>query len=228
MRMRTWLVCAGALLIVPVIRSQVSSGGGQTPTKVGIISMQAAVIATAEGKQASAGLQTQFAARSAELQNLQKQLQDLQARLQSSTLSDQDRAKLQIDGDRLNRSYQRKQQYFQDDLNAAQQEIGGMIGRKLLEVIDQYAKENGYAVILDTSAQQTPVVWGATQVDVTQEITKRYDQSHPVKADASLAKPTNAPGGQARAETVGNKTDWKGTQDPPSQTEGGARAQTKR
>jgi len=78
-------------------------------------------------------------------------------------------------------------------LNAAQQEIGGTIGRKLLEVINQYAKENGYAVILDTSAQQTPVVWGAAQADVTQEITKRYDQSHPVKADATAAKSAAPP-----------------------------------
>ena len=189
MKMRTWVVCAGALLIVPVIRSQVGSGGGQTPTKVGIISMQAAVIATAEGKQASAELQSQFAARSAELQNIQKQLGDLQAKVQSPTLSEPERARLQREGEAQNRAYQRKQQYFQDDLNAAQQQIGGTIGRKLLEVINQYAKENGFAVILDTSAQQTPVVWGAAQADVTQEITKRYDQSHPVKATAAPAKP---------------------------------------
>lgn len=194
MKIRTIAVCAGVLLIVPVIRSQVSSNaGGAAPSKVGIVSMQAAIIATAEGKQASAELQTQFAARSTELQNLQKQLQDLQAKLQSPTLSDQDKAKLQADGDRLNRAYQRKQQYFQDDLNNAQQEIGGNIGRKLLEVIDQYAKENGYAVILDTSAQQTPVVWGATQSDVTQAITKLYDQRHPAKAEATPAKPATPP-----------------------------------
>jgi outer membrane protein len=191
--MRTWVACAGALLIVPVIRAQVNSGGGQTPTKVGTISMQAAVLATAEGKQASAGLQTQFAARSAELQKLQKQLEDLQAKVQSPTLSEPERARLQREGEAMNRAYQRKQQYFQDDLNAAQQEIGGTIGRKLLEVINQYARENGYAVILDTSAQQTPVVWGAAQADVTQEITKRYDQSHPVKADVSPTKPATPP-----------------------------------
>jgi outer membrane protein len=182
-------VCAGALLIVPVIQSQVSSGGGPAPSKVGIISMQSAIIATAEGKQASAELQTQFAARSTELQNLQKQLEALQAKIQSPTLSEPERAKLQGDGDRLSRVYQRKQQYFQDDLNNAQQEIGGNIGRKLLDVINQYARENGYAVILDTSAQQTPVVYGAAQVDVTQAVAKLYDQGHPPKATAAPAKP---------------------------------------
>jgi hypothetical protein len=58
-----------------------------------LISLQAAVVGTAEGKQASAELQTQFAARSAELQNLQKQIEDPQAKLQSgqATLSDEER-----------------------------------------------------------------------------------------------------------------------------------------
>ncbi|HTP69652.1 MAG TPA: OmpH family outer membrane protein [Dongiaceae bacterium] len=194
MKIRIVVVCAGALLIVPVIRSQVSSSaGGAAASKVGVISMQGAIMATAEGKQASAELQSRFAARSTELQNLQKQLQDLQAKMQSPTTSDQEKGKAQADGERLNRAYTRKQQYFQDDLTNAQQEIGGNIGRQLLDVISQYARDNGYTVILDTSAQQTPVVWVAAQVDVTQEVVKLFDQKHPAKAEAVPAKPATPP-----------------------------------
>jgi len=40
-------------------------------------------------------------------------------------------------------------------------------------------------VIFDTSAQNTPVVYAANQIDVTQEIIRLYDQNYPVKAGAA-------------------------------------------
>ena len=63
------------------------------------------------------------------------------------------------------------------------------IGRKLMNVVDKYSRDNGYAVILDTSSQQTPVIYGAPTVDVTQEIIHLYDQQYPVKAAATSSKP---------------------------------------
>lgn len=192
MKIRTVVIGLGALMLVPAIWSQVSGQGAQPPSKVGTISLQAAVVNTAEGKQASGELQTQFAPRSAELQNMQKQIEDLQAKLQSgqATLSDEEKERLQRQGERLTHTFQRKQQYFQDDLNLAQQDQINSIGRKLVEVLNKYSKDNGYTVVLDTSSQQTPVVYGAPQVDITQDITRLYDESHPVKTTATPSKPT--------------------------------------
>lgn len=184
MNMRSFGIGVIALPLVPAIWSQVGSTGAPAPSKVGTISLQAAIVNTAEGKQASAELQTHFAARSTELQNLQKQIKDIQAKLQSSqqVLSEVERSRLQREGERLTGTLQRKQQYFQEDLNAAQQDMMNNVGPKLAEVLSKYSKENGYSVILDTSSQQTPVVYGAPQVDVTEEIMKLYDQSHPAKS----------------------------------------------
>jgi len=42
-------------------------------------------------------------------------------------------------------------------------------------------------VILDTSSQQTPVIYAANQIDVTQDIIHLYDQAYPVKASATSA-----------------------------------------
>jgi outer membrane protein len=189
---RSLVTGAIALLSLPAIWSQVGGTAAPAPSKVGTISLQSAIVNTAEGKQASAELQSQFAARSSELQNMQKQIEALQAKLQSSQamLSDEERGRLQRDGEKLSRTFQRKQQYFQDDLNVAQQDIVNNIERKLGDVLNRYSQENGYTVILDTSSQQTPVVYGAPQVDVTEEITKLYDQSHPSKsAPATTPKP---------------------------------------
>lgn len=193
MNMRSFSIGVIALPLVPAIWSQVGSTGAPAPSKVGTISLQAAIVNTAEGKQASAELQTQFAARSTELQNLQKQIKDIQAKLQSrqQVLSEGESGRLQREAERLTGTLQRKQQYFQEDLNAAQQDMMNNIGPKLADVLSKYSKENGYSVILDTSSQQTPVVYGAPQVDVTEEITKLYDQSHPAKSTPTTTpKPT--------------------------------------
>jgi outer membrane protein len=195
MNMRLFGIGVIALLLVPAIWSQVGSSGAPAPSKVGTISLQAAIVNTAEGKQASAELQTQFAARSTELQNLQKQIKDIQAKLQSSqqVLSEGESGRLQREAERLTSTLQRKQQYFQEDLNAAQQDIMNNIGRKLADVLGKYSKENGYSVILDTSSQQTPVVYGVPQLDVTEEITKLYDQSHPAKSTPTTTPKATTP-----------------------------------
>lgn len=179
---------AAVLLLAPHVWGQSSGGGaGAVPSKVGVINVQAAIAGSAEGKEAAAELQSQFAPRATELQNLQKQIEDVQTRLRTgqTTLSDDEQARLRREGDQLTRVYQRKQQEAQDDSNDAQQEVVNRIGQKMLAVLDKYSKENGYAVILDTSAQQTPVVYSSNQVDVTQEIIRLYDQTNPVKTGAS-------------------------------------------
>src|ERR1019366_1015991 len=127
-----------------------------------------------------------------ELQNLQKQIEELRNRLQTgqSTLSDEEKARLAREGDQLSRAFQRKQQEFQDDTNDAQQDVVNRIGRKLVDVLNKYSKENGYSIILDTSSQQTSVIYAANQIDVTQDIIRLYDQSYPVKAGAATTPTT--------------------------------------
>ena len=149
-------------------------------------------------RQAGSGeLQSQFAPRQSELDTLRRQVEDIQTRLRtgSSTLSDDEKARLSREGDQLSRQFQRKQQDSQDDFNEAQREIVNRIGRKMIDVLDKrILKENGYGVIFDTSAQNTPVVYAANQIDVTQEIIRLYDQNYPVKAGAakSSAPPRSA------------------------------------
>jgi outer membrane protein len=61
-------------------------------------------------------------------------------------------------------------------------------------IINQYATQNGYAVILDVSNQQGGVIFGAADVNVTPDIIKLYDQAHPGTAAApAAAKPVATP-----------------------------------
>lgn len=194
MKLRMILAVSAVMLLTPQAWSQGASSAAPA-MKVGVINVQAAVQSTAEGKLAGAELQSQFAPRQTELQNMQKQIADDEARLRAgqTTLSDEEKARLAREYDTLNRSFQRKTQEAQDDFNQAQQDVINTIGRKLIEVIEKYSKENGYGVILDTSSQQTPVMYAANQLDITQEIVRLYDQSYPVKASTTAPKPAPAP-----------------------------------
>ena len=64
MKIRATIAILAAMMFTPALRAQSTAA----PTKVGVINMQAAITGTAEGKQAVAELQSQFAPRQTELQ----------------------------------------------------------------------------------------------------------------------------------------------------------------
>ena len=188
MRIRLAVLALAASLAGPAVWAQ-SGGAGAASAgmKVGVINVQVAITITGEGKQAAGELQSQFAPRQSELDTLRRQVEDIQTRLRTgaSTLSDDEKARLSREGDQLSRQFQRKQQDSQDDFNEAQREIVDRIGRKMVDVLDRYARENGIVVVLDSSAQNTPVLFVSLNIDITQEIVRLYDNAYPVKAGAA-------------------------------------------
>ena len=198
---RTGLLTAATLLLLPAAGAWAQATGASTPTKIGVINVRQAIVATKEGAQASANLNVQFTPRQNELENLNKQIQDLQNRLSTGqrTLSQDEQAKLQSQGTLLSHEFQRKQDDLNEEVTAAQQDIVDTIGRKMFDIIEKYARDNGFMVVLDTSAQGSPVVYGASQFDITQEIVGLYDKAYPGKAETSESKPEAKPAAPAAA-----------------------------
>ena len=165
------------------------AAGAAGPKSVGIINLRLAIGSTAEGKQASAELQSQFAPRSAEIDTMTKQINDLQQKLQAGQgkLSQDEEARLTAEGQRLTARLDRRRNDFQEDASAAQQDVLERIGRKMVDVLDRYSRENGFSVVLDVSGQNSPILYASDQVNVTQEIIRLYDQAYPVKAGAAPA-----------------------------------------
>ena len=130
--------------------------------------------------------------RQTELENLNKQINDIRQRLQANEgkLSPEEGARLQRQGEALAKQLQRKQEDYQEDVNSSQQEVIDRIGRKMMEILNRYARENAYTAIFDSSAQGAPI-YSAEGVDVTADIVKLYDQAYPAKASAA-AKPAPA------------------------------------
>jgi len=197
------MIVAACAFGASALHAQSAAPGSATGTKIGVISVRQAIAGTAEGKQAGAELQSQFAARQNELEGLNKQINDLRQRLDAgSKLSPEEQTRLQREGEVKARQLQRKQDEYQEDVNAAQADVFDRIGRKMIDVLDRYARENGYVAVLDSSAQNTPILFASTNIDVTQDIVRLYDQAYPVKgggAATTPARPAPKPAAQPPA-----------------------------
>jgi outer membrane protein len=193
---RTAALAAACVLSAATAWAQgAAAPGAAAAGKVGVISIRQAIGSTAEGKLAQAELQSQFAPRQTEIENLNKQINDLRQRLQAGQgkISPDEEARLTKEGQRLAAQLDRKNNEYQEDVNAALGEITDRIGRKMVDVLDRYARENGYSVILDSSAQNTPILYASSQNDVTQDIIRLYDQAYPLKAAAPAQQKPAAP-----------------------------------
>jgi outer membrane protein len=169
-----------------------------TPTKVAIISVQQAILQTKEGQKASADLQAKFMPRRQQLDKKQQDIQALQDQMKkgSATMSEEAKQKLTRDIDSNTKNLQRDGEDFEADVNQEEGKIMQDLGQKMMDVVIKYATQNGYAMVLDVSNQQTPVLWADPSADITTEIIKLYDQAHPgsgAGAPAAAPKPATTP-----------------------------------
>ena len=155
-------------------------------TKIGIINVEEAIVSSNEGQRDFAAMMAKYKAPNDQLQAMSKELEDLrnQLKTQSNVLSDDKRAEI---ASSIQEKEKNAQRFFDDNqakVQKEQGEIANRIGQKLLKVIDVYAKNNGYGVILDVSAPQSPVLWANAQggVVITKEIVDAYNAQSGVPA----------------------------------------------
>ena len=166
------------------------------PTKVAIISVQQAILQTKDGQKASGELQTKFTPRRSELEKKDASIKALQDQMKkgSATMSEEAKTKIARDIDANQKSLQRDSEDFDADVQQEEGKIMQDLGQKMMDVIIKYASQNGFAVVLDVSNQQTPVLWADPSADITTEIIKLYDQAHPgTGAPAPAASKPAAP-----------------------------------
>lgn len=166
------------------------------PTKVGIINIQQTIIATKDGQAAAKTLEERFLPKRKEVEKKQAEIGALQNQLRTSsnTASEEVKNKLMRDIDVKTKSLQRDAEDFQAEVDQEQQKVLGELGGKIMAVLDKYATDNGYALILDVSSQQSPVLFAATAIDVTREIIALYD-----KNSGGAAAPAGTPAAPAPA-----------------------------
>ena len=189
-------------------------GWGQSPTpslpgKIGVINIQAAIAGTGEGKKAFAELEKKYAPRRQDLQQLTQEVNAITEQLQkqSTTLSDDEQRRLNRELQEKQTRLKRAQEDAQADFQADNGEVVNRIGQKMVRLLDEYAQQNGYAVVIEGNPQVPIIYYVAPQIDLTEEIVKRYDAANPVTADApATSSPgTTAPAAAARPRTPASK-----------------------
>jgi Skp family chaperone for outer membrane proteins len=162
---------------------------GPLPTKIGIVDIQAAILATNEGRREFETLQKKYGPRQTELQKLNQEVEDLKKQLQTqgSKLNDDARNGMVRDIETKQKALQRKAEDAQTEFQQERDEIASKILQKMGPVLADYAKRGNYAVILDASQPwpQGQVVWAAEPSDVTQQIVEEYNKMSGVAAPAS-------------------------------------------
>lgn len=182
---------------VALLSQAQTAAPAQTPpqTKVGIIAFQNAIISTKDGQKAAAELTTKFGPRKSDLEKKQSTIAQLQDQLRkgSNTMSEEAKQKLMREIDQNTKSLNRESEDAQAELDQEQNKIMQELGQRIIAVIDKYAKENGYALIVDVSSQQTPVLYATNSIDITQDIIALYDKNSPSATSAGNAAPAQPP-----------------------------------
>jgi outer membrane protein len=175
------------------IHSQTPPALTAAATKVAIIDIQAAILNSQEGQQAVTGLRNQFEPKRAQLQQRQQELQALQDRLTkgSAAMSDAAKEKLAAEIQSKTRTLKRDAEDLDAEAVEAQNKMGEQLGPRMYAVVEKYASQRGYHVVLDASNPQAPVYWADSSAVITGDLVKQYDVAHPSKAAAVDKKPSH-------------------------------------
>ena len=184
---------------VPAGSAAAAASAVPSSAKIAIINFQQAVAATNEGQRNFAQLRTKFEpkqaqlkAQSDEIDSLKKQLQDAGA-----TLSEPERdSRLRVI-DEKTKSLQRSAEDAQNEASGAMNDMYQALAQKVYAVLDTYSNQQKFTVVLDTSAQQTPVLWANGSTDITKAIVEAYNVKSGVppqpSAGATAPRPSTSP-----------------------------------
>jgi outer membrane protein len=177
-------------LFLGVSLSVFAQGAPASGTKVGIIHIQNAIISTKDGQKAAADLQARFAPTRQKLEKKQADVEADRAKLNqgSNAMSAEQKEKLMRDIDQKTKSLNRDTEDAQAELDQEQGKIMQELGQRIMAVIDKYAKDHGFSLILDVSSQQTPVLFASNDIDITRDIIQLYDQNSPGAVTSSAPK----------------------------------------
>ncbi|MCX8160039.1 MAG: OmpH family outer membrane protein [Candidatus Saccharicenans sp.] len=149
----------------------------QSPLKVAIVNSQKAFDQSLEGKKAVAILQEKEELLKAELKKMDDEINALKQKLasQTLTLTPEARTKLQQEIDRKEADRQKYEQENSRNFEQLKNQLIKRIREEMLAVIDELVKERGYELVFDLST--SGLIYYRPELDITEEVIKRYDAS---------------------------------------------------
>ena len=170
------------------------------PARVAVIAFTGAVQSTNEFQRNFADLQKKYEPKRTQLKTMAEEIDTLQKALQAQgdKLTDAERASKAKTIDDKKKSAQRFAEDAQNDLQGEIQEIFQGVASKFFDVLESYAQQQGFTLVLDgtQSQQQPPVVLYATNAaDISKAVVDAYNVKSGVPAPPP--QPASAPGPQA-------------------------------
>ena len=187
------------LFYMPVLAlgiTLVANAQAAAPTKVGIINIQQAILATQDGKKAVSELEQKFAPTKAQIDKMQNEVLQVEDKLKkgAQTLSDDARQTLMRERDQKATALKRATEDAQAEAEQEQGKLMNTLFQRIMQVITKYGNDNAFALIIDVSSPQTPVMYAANGIDITRDIVDLYDKNAPAAAaPASTAAPQSKP-----------------------------------
>ena len=150
--------------------------------KVAVISLQKAVLESAEIKAASAAMEARYKPRVTQVEQLDKEIAAISQNLQTNTgkLTQQAEAELNAQGTRKQRDVQRLRDDLQADVERDRNEILQKAAAKMTGVLKKLAEEKGYDIVVD--APYAP--YFKASLDITPDLIAAFDKAYPAAAPA--------------------------------------------
>jgi outer membrane protein len=180
------IVCIVACAFVLPLSAPAQNGSMAVPSappaladKIGIVSIQSAIVGTNDGQKDLQTLAKKFDPKKSELKSLGDEIDGLKKQLetQGPKLNDEARATLSRQIEIKQKTLSRAQEDAQNDFAEKQNEIVQRILQKLLPVIDKYAKDNSLSLVMEASKPwpDSPVLWARPSIDITKAVVDIYN-----------------------------------------------------
>jgi len=140
--------------------------------KIGFVSLQAIVERAPQTKAVMEALREEFAPREREIVAKQKEIEDLQAKVQKdlAVMGETERRNADKQLRDLQREVSRLQTEFQEDLNLRQNEELGNLQRSILVEVQQYAQEQGFDLVVGDG-----VLYASSAVVITEDVLRAME-----------------------------------------------------
>jgi len=139
----------------------------ESDPRIGVVNIAKLFQEAPQAQSANQRLQEEFGSRRQELGRQQEELQQKQQRLQSEgdLMSASQRDALESELRQGQQELARAQQSFEQDVNARRNEELGQVQRRIFEVIEELAQNEGYDVVLGDN-----VIYASDSVDITPRV----------------------------------------------------------
>jgi len=171
---------------------------GATGTKIGTINVEGAIFASNEGQRDFDALGKKLEPRQTELKGKNDEIESLKKQLntQGDKLNDDAKNALMKQIETKQKALERDAQDAQEEARNQENEIAQRILQKMGPMIVDYAKNNGFALIIDASQNNQwpngPVLWTSGALDITKPVVDAYNVKSGVPAPAKPAGGTGA------------------------------------